>query len=112
MTRRPPIIKVAAALIADPDARHTSYELSQAARVAPNRVYLALRWLLAADLVSAHSETRDESGGRPPRRYYLLTDSGRAELAELLAADDPIAAFAHAMTRDRTAPAETTAVAG
>lgn len=78
-------VKVAAALMANPDARHYGYPLSRAAGVRSGVLYPMLRRLEEAGLIVGAWEAIDpEQAGRPPRRYYTVTPAGRVALAALL----------------------------
>jgi PadR family transcriptional regulator PadR len=73
-------------MLADPTARFWGYPLSRAAGIRSGVMYpLLTRWLEAGWLTDGwedHAST--ERQGRPPRRYYELTDAGRAELTQLV----------------------------
>lgn len=81
-----PLERVLRVLIADPAAPHYGYDLMKAARLPSGTLYPMLARLQQQGLVDAEWEPRqDETGGRPPRKYYRLTGEGirvtRAELA-------------------------------
>lgn len=78
------LLWVGAALLAQPNSVHWGYELSRSTGVKAGAMYPILARMLAADWVEDGWEDSPASG-RPPRRYYRLTDLGRASLAELLA---------------------------
>lgn len=70
--------RLAAALLADPDARHYGYDLGKAAGVRTAVVYPLLTRML--DVGWLEDGWEPKPAGRPPRRFYVLTDLGRAEL--------------------------------
>lgn len=77
---------VATALMAAPDVRHYGYALAQADGVKYGSLTSTLGrmradgWLTTEweDVAVARAE------GRPPRRYYTVTEAGRAAMTELL----------------------------
>jgi PadR family transcriptional regulator PadR len=74
---------LAAAILDRPTERHYGYQLGKTARVRSGVLYPILgRWLEAGWLTD-HWEDPSESGTRPPKRFYLLTDQGRDQLATL-----------------------------
>jgi len=79
------LIQLAMALMADPGGRHWGYDLSRRSGVRSGVLYPALRRMLDEGWVrdgwEEHGEVRAK---RPPRRYYELTDKGKAELGALL----------------------------
>lgn len=79
-------LAVAAALLDQPDAHHYGYNLGKRSGVRSGRLYPMLSQMLAVGWLTDGWEdaeaTRRE--GRPPRRYYLLTDTGRAQLAAFM----------------------------
>ncbi|WP_439378934.1 PadR family transcriptional regulator [Amycolatopsis lexingtonensis] len=48
-------------------------------------MYSRLTKMLAEDLVTDGWESVEEAVGRPPRRYYQLTDKGLRELTAIVA---------------------------
>jgi PadR family transcriptional regulator len=82
--------RVLRAFLADPSARRYGYDLMRAARLPSGTLYPMLARLQDQGLVTAEWESWPdggaEAGGRPPRKYYLLTAEGvqaaRLELAE------------------------------
>lgn len=79
MRRTKNFLAVTAALMANPDGRHWGYELSRASGVRSGAMYPMLSKLLDLGWLTDGWET--PTGGRPPRRYYELTDTGRDSLA-------------------------------
>jgi PadR family transcriptional regulator PadR len=75
---------VALALMADPLGKHWGYELSKAAGVRSGVLYPMLSRLLADGLLTDGWEDPATIQGRPPRRYYEVTDEGRLRLGGLL----------------------------
>lgn len=74
---------LAAAILADPDARHYGYDLGKAAGVRTAKAYpLVWRMHEVGWLADGWEE---KAQGRPPRRYYMLTDLGRQELPGIAA---------------------------
>jgi PadR family transcriptional regulator PadR len=84
-----PLVRVAAVLMADPRGQHYGYQTSKDAGVRSGVLYpLLSRMLDEGWLTDGWQHPEETVNGRPPRRYYELTDQGRAELACLLAAAD------------------------
>jgi PadR family transcriptional regulator PadR len=78
-------MRVAVALMEAPDGRHWGYDLSRTARVRSGVLYPILHRLLDAGwLEDGWEDPATTSRKRPPRRYYELTDEGRAALGGLL----------------------------
>lgn len=78
------LVQLAAALMAAPDDRHWGYQLSRASGVRSGAMYPRLTQMLDEGWLADGWESVEEAAGRPPRRYYTLTDRGRAELGALL----------------------------
>jgi PadR family transcriptional regulator PadR len=70
--------------MADPLGKHWGYELSKAAGVRSGVLYPMLSRLLADGLLTDGWEDPATIQGRPPRRYYEVTDEGRLRLGGLL----------------------------
>jgi PadR family transcriptional regulator PadR len=79
------LVQLAAALMAAPEDRHWGYQLSKASGVRSGAMYPRLTSMLEEGWLSDGWETREEAGGRPPRRYYRLTEQGKVELGAILA---------------------------
>ena len=79
------LVQVAMALMADPGGRHWGYDLSKRSGVRSGVLYPTLQRMLDEGWVR---DGWEEPGGvrakRPPRRYYELTDEGKAALGALL----------------------------
>ena len=78
-------LKVAAALMRDPDGRHYGYQLGVESSIRSGVLYPILRRFEEAGLLAGEWESLPRPG-RPPRRYYRLTHEGRLELTDLLSA--------------------------
>ncbi|WP_433680646.1 PadR family transcriptional regulator [Nocardia sp. CA-119907] len=81
------LVQVAAALMAEPDAKHWGYDLSRRSGVRSGVLYPMLTKMLAEGFLTDGWEdpaTIEEK--RPPRRYYELTDHGKLELGATLRA--------------------------
>lgn len=77
------LVKVATALMETPDERHWGYDTAKTAGVRAATLYRVVDRMLADGWVADGWEQR-VAGGRPPRRYYTVTDKGRAEMQRLL----------------------------
>ena len=80
----------------DPAAPRYGYDLMRAAGLPSGTLYPMLARLQDQGLVTSHWEPQpDDSGGRPPRKYYRLTAEGartaRLELARASQASAPAA---------------------
>jgi PadR family transcriptional regulator, regulatory protein PadR len=68
------------ALLAEPERERYGYELGETAGLASGTVHPILARLEGQGWVESRWEDVDASdAGRPARRYYRLTDGGRAE---------------------------------
>lgn len=87
MRRTHALIQVAMALMADADGRHWGYELSKQSGVRSGVMYPTLQRMLEEGWLSDGWEEQAQGGKgrRPPRRYYELTDNGKAALGALIA---------------------------
>jgi PadR family transcriptional regulator, regulatory protein PadR len=79
------LVQLAAALMAAPEDRHWGYQLSKASGVRSGAMYPRLTSMLEEGWLSDGWETQKEASGRPPRRYYRLTEKGKVELGAILA---------------------------
>ena len=74
-----PVLKVIAALLADPDGEHYGLELMQDTGLPSGTLYPILLRLARAGWVTSRWEDLDPvTEGRPNRRYYRLTAQGAA----------------------------------
>lgn len=78
------LVQVAMALLDEPASQHWGYELSRKAGVRSGVLYPMLTRMLDEGWVTDGWEDPATIQGRPPRRYYELTDKGRLELGGLL----------------------------
>ncbi|MFP3962726.1 helix-turn-helix transcriptional regulator [Actinomadura fulvescens] len=82
-----PTIKVLEALLVDPAREYYGLELRTATGVGNGTLYPRLAELESYGWLESRWEIPEVPGGRPPRRYYRLTDEGaaraRAELARV-----------------------------
>jgi PadR family transcriptional regulator PadR len=78
------LVQVAQALLEGPTARHWGYQLSKKTGVRSGVLYPMLTRLLDEGLLEDGWEDPATISGRPPRRYYELTDKGRSELGAIL----------------------------
>lgn len=88
MRRTQTMLTVAETLLASRSRRFWGYDLCKASGIAPGSVYPMLaKFLNAGWIVDGREPAEDNSAGRPPRRYYTLTDDGvRALQVEVAAA--------------------------
>jgi PadR family transcriptional regulator, regulatory protein PadR len=78
-------MRVAVALMEDPDTRHWGYDLSRAAGIRSGVLYPILHRLLEEGwLEDGWEDPTTTTRKRPPRRYYELTDKGRAALGGMV----------------------------
>jgi len=78
------LVQVVLALSEDPFGQHWGYDLSRKAHVRSGAMYPILRRMLNEGWLTDGWEDPAETAGRPPRRYYTLTDKGRREIGALL----------------------------
>lgn len=88
MRRTKTLIKIGTHLLANPDDQHYGYHLSKAVDVRSPSIYRVLNRLHDAKWLSSGSH-EPSAPGKPARRYYVLTDLGRQQLAALLAEPQP-----------------------
>jgi PadR family transcriptional regulator, regulatory protein PadR len=79
------LVQVAIALLDDPHGQHWGYELSKEASVPSGVLYPLLSRLLEHGWVTDGWEDPSTIEGRPPRRYYTLTDEGIRQLRGIVA---------------------------
>jgi PadR family transcriptional regulator, regulatory protein PadR len=92
------LVQVAVVLMADPNGKHWGYGLTKLSGVRSGVLYPILRRLLDEHWVSDGWEDPATTGGRPPRRYYQLTELGHRQLGALLASARSEARFHHIVT--------------
>jgi PadR family transcriptional regulator, regulatory protein PadR len=80
------LVQVALALMQDVNGRHWGYELSKQSGVRSGVMYPVLQRMLDEGWLDDGWEHQPRVGRakRPPRRYYELTDEGKAALGALL----------------------------
>ena len=78
------LIKVATALMKDPEERRWGYETAKTAGVRSATLYRVLDRMLKDGWVTDGWENPADLYGRPPRRYYTVTDLGRLEMGTLI----------------------------
>jgi PadR family transcriptional regulator PadR len=79
------LVRIAYALLEEPDAQHWGYDLTKRSGVRSGVLYPILHGLLDRGwLADGWEDANGIVGRRPPRRYYELTDEGRRELGALL----------------------------
>lgn len=79
------VVQVAAALMERPADQHWGYDLSKRAEVRSGVLYPILRRMLEEGwLVDGWEDATEQRAGRPPRRYYEITQRGAEELGALL----------------------------
>lgn len=78
------LVQVAAVLIDNSTAKHWGYELTQRAGVRSGVLYPMLSRMLDQGWLTDGWEDPAQIVGRPPRRYYELTDEGRLQLGAVL----------------------------
>jgi PadR family transcriptional regulator PadR len=78
-------VQVAIALLESPSGRHWGYDLSKKSGVRSGTLYPMLTVMLDRGWLTDGWEDPQSIEGRPPRRYYEITDLGRAQLGALLA---------------------------
>src|SRR5258705_427199 len=81
------LIQVSAALMNDATGRHWGYELSKRSGVRSGVMYPILQRMLDEGWLADGWEDQEQVGRakRPPRRYYEVTDAGKAALGAVLA---------------------------
>lgn len=77
-------MEVALAIMSDPSGRHWGYALMRESGVRSGVLYPILARMLADGWLTDGWENPATTGGRPPRRYYEVTDKGLSELGALL----------------------------
>lgn len=85
MRKTKALVAVAVALMQNPGAKHWGYELGREADIRSGVMYPILRRLLDEGWLEDGWEDPATTEGRPPRRYYTLTELGMRELGGLAA---------------------------
>jgi PadR family transcriptional regulator PadR len=90
MKHSQPSVKVARALLAEPEREFWGYQLTKAVGYPSGVVYPVLGRMVKAGWLVARQEPKDVRP-RPARKYLTLTEQGRTELAGWLKKvdDDP-----------------------
>lgn len=79
------LVQVAVALMERPADSHWGYDLSKRAEVRSGVLYPILgRMLEEGWLVDGWEDATEQRPGRPPRRYYTITELGAKELGAVL----------------------------
>jgi PadR family transcriptional regulator PadR len=101
MRRTYALVQVAIALMADASGRHWGYDLSKRSGVRSGVMYPLLRKMLEQGWLADGWEDQPQTGRakRPPRRYYELTDKGKAALGAVIAEARRDARFAPLVTQ-------------
>ncbi len=104
-----PLERVLRVMITDPAAPHYGYDLMKAAKLPSGTLYPMLARLQQDGLVDSEWEAqREDTGGRPPRKYYRLTAEGlRVARLELARASSPGPARRAGHGAPRPAPGST-----
>jgi len=79
-------VAIALQLMSNPDKEHWGYELVQDSGVGPGAVYPILQRFVNQGLLvdTWEDEAKATADGRPPRRFYSLTEAGMVELGAVL----------------------------
>jgi PadR family transcriptional regulator, regulatory protein PadR len=79
------LVQVIIALMDDPGGRHWGYDLSRRSGVRSGVLYPILHRMLAEGwLTDGWEDVLEVSEGRPPRRYYVVTEEGISQLGAIL----------------------------
>lgn len=78
------LMQVAIALLCSPGQRHWGYELTKVAGVRSGVLYPMLTRMLDEGWLTDGWEDPATIQGRPPRRYYELTNEGKLQLGALV----------------------------
>lgn len=81
--RRENVAQLAGHLAAHPDERHYGYDVAKVTGQRSAVMYRLMQRFLDNGWLEDGWE--EKPGDRPPRRYYVITDLGRAELPRLAA---------------------------
>lgn len=94
MRKTKTLVTVLEAMLANPTAEHWGYDLQRQTGIRSGALYPILRRLLEAGWVEDGWEELSDAEGRPPRRYYRLTERGAASARTLLADAEPEGRYA------------------
>jgi PadR family transcriptional regulator PadR len=83
-TAESPLVRISHALLDNPGGRHFGYPLSRASGVRSYQMYRIVGWMLEQGWLTHGWESAAEADGRPPRRWYRLTDTGLVRLTAIL----------------------------
>jgi PadR family transcriptional regulator, regulatory protein PadR len=79
------LVQVIIALMDDPGGRHWGYDLSRRSGVRSGVLYPILHRMLAEGwLTDGWEDVLEVREGRPPRRYYVVTEEGISQLGAIL----------------------------
>lgn len=81
----PSTVRVAVALCGEPNEHHWGYALQKTAGVRSGVLYPILNRMLEEGWLTSGWEDPAEVEGRPPRRYYELTEQGLRQLGAMIA---------------------------
>lgn len=76
-------MRIAAAMMLEPDGRHYGYSLMSQTGLLSGTLYPILDRMLADGWAVSSWELPEPGAPGKPRRYYVLTDVGRRELTPL-----------------------------
>ena len=101
MRRTYALVQVAIVLMADASGRHWGYQLAKQSGVRSGVMYPLLQRMLDQGWLADGWEGQAQTGRakRPPRRYYQLTDAGKAALGAVISEARRDARFAPLITR-------------
>lgn len=85
MRKTTALVQVAAAMLEDPDDQHYGYQTSKKSGIRSGVLYPILSRMLEEGWVMDGWEDPTTIEGRPPRRYYEITELGKARMGALLA---------------------------
>ena len=91
MIRTKPTLAVAEVMLGNPGGRFYGYNLWQITGVRFGTLYPMLARFERDGLVRSQWQAPEDMGAKQimPRRYYVLTDMGRAELSALISTERP-----------------------
>lgn len=77
-------VAIATELLREPQEKHYGYELSRKSGAGAVKLYPYLTKLHEAGYIEDGWEDPSDTAGRPPRRYYCLTASGKEALGRFV----------------------------